>query len=223
MTMTRSRRGAGSREHPYHHGNLRAALLDAAEAELEAQGIEGFSLRGVAKRAGVSHAAPAHHFRDANGLLTGLAAEGYRRFVAAQEARQKNAPADGMSQLVAAGMGYIDFALAHPALFRLMFSSDRPDHEASELSAAGADAFERLISAIKRVRGVDPLKDKKAMLGVMAAWAIAHGLADLLVAGRMKFLLTLRKSEREAALRQLLRQSLAHWSTNQEKSLSGSG
>ena len=187
-------------------------MLDAAEAELEAQGIEGFSLRGVAKRAGVSHAAPAHHFRDANGLLTGLAAEGYRRFVAAQEARQKNAPADGMSQLVAAGMGYIDFALAHPALFRLMFSSDRPDHEASELSAAGADAFGRLISAIKRVRGVDPLKDKKAMLGVMAAWAIAHGLADLLVAGRMKFLLTLRKSEREAALGQLLRQSLAHWS-----------
>jgi AcrR family transcriptional regulator len=211
MTMTRSRRDVGSRAQPYHHGNLRAAFLEAAEAELEAQGIEGFSLRGVAKRAGVSHAAPAHHFRDTNGLLTGLAAEGYRRFVAAQEARQKNAPADGMSQLVAAGMGYIDFALAHPALFRLMFSSDRPDHETPELSAAGAEVFDRLIGAIQRVRGVDPLKDKKAMLSVMAAWAIAHGLADLLVAGRMKFLLTLRKSEREAALAQLLRQSLAHW------------
>jgi AcrR family transcriptional regulator len=92
-----------------------------------------------------------------------------------------------MSQLVAAGMGYIDFALAHPALFRLMFSSDRPDHEAPELSAAGAEAFERLIRAIQRVRGVvrgvDPLKDKKAMLNVMAAWAIAHEFADLLVAG----------------------------------------
>ena len=186
-------------------------MLEAAEAELEAEGIEGFSLRGVAKRAGVSHAAPAHHFRDANGLLTGLAAEGYRRFVTAQEARQKNAPADGMTQLVAAGMGYIDFALAHPALFRLMFSSDRPDHETPELSAAGAEAFERLISAIERVGGVNPLKDRKAMLNVMAAWAIAHGLADLLVAGRMKFLLSLRKSEREAALAQLLRQSLAHW------------
>jgi AcrR family transcriptional regulator len=212
MTMRRTRRDVGRRAQPYHHGNLRAALLQAAEAELEAEGIEGFSLRGVAKRAGVSHAAPAHHFRDANGLLTGLAADGYRRFVAAQEARQKNTPADGMSQLVAAGMGYIDFALAHPALFRLMFSSDRPDHEAPELSAAGAEAFERLISAIERVGGVDPLNDKKAMLSVMAAWAIAHGLADLLVAGRMKFLLSLRKSEREAALAQLLRQSLAQWS-----------
>ena len=211
MPMRRTRRDVGRRAQPYHHGNLRAALLEAAEAELEAEGIEGFSLRGVAKRAGVSHAAPAHHFRDANGLLTGLAAEGYRRFVASQEARQKNAPADGMTQLVAAGMGYIDFALAHPALFRLMFSSDRPDHEAPELSAAGAEAFERLISAIERVGGVNPLKDKKAMLNVMAAWAIAHGLADLLVAGRMKFLLSLRKTERESALAQLLRQSLAHW------------
>src|SRR5262245_22981090 len=153
MTLTRSR-GVGSRAQPYHHGNLRAALLEAAEAELEARGIEGFSLRGVAKRAGVSHAAPAHHFRDANGLLTGLAAEGYRRFIAAQEARQKNAPTEHMSQLVAAGMGYIDFALAHPALFRLMFSSDRPDHEAPELSAAGAEAFGRLVRAIQRVRGV---------------------------------------------------------------------
>src|SRR5262245_11243232 len=154
MTMTRSRRNAVSRAQPYHHGNLRAALLQAAEAELEAEGIEGFSLRGVAKRAGVSHAAPAHHFSDANGLLTGLAAEGYRRFVAAQEARQKVAPSDGMSQLVAAGLGYIDFALAHPALFRLMFSSGRPDHEAPELSAAGAEAFGRLVRAIQRVRGV---------------------------------------------------------------------
>jgi AcrR family transcriptional regulator len=209
MNRTRSRRRAGSRAQAYHHGNLRAALLEAAEAELEARGIEGFSLRGVAKRAGVSHAAPAHHFRDANGLLTGLAAEGYRRFVAAQEARQKDALADGMSQLVAAGMGYIDFALAHPALFRLMFSSDRPDHEAPELSAAGAEAFERLVGAIQQVRGVDPLKDKQTMLRVMTAWAIAHGLADLLVAGRMKFLLTMRKGEREGALAQLLCQSLA--------------
>src|SRR5688572_27192673 len=209
--MSAPRPSRTPRRRGYHHGDLRAVLLKAGEAELAEQGVEGFSLRGVAKRAGVSHAAPAHHFRDANGLLTGLAAEGYRRFVTAQEARQKNAPADGMTQLVAAGMGYIDFALAHPALFRLMFSSDRPDHETPELSAAGAEAFERLISAIERVGGVNPLKDKKAMLNVMAAWAIAHGLADLLVAGRMKFLLSLRKSEREAALAQLLRQSLAHW------------
>ena len=207
MTGSQTRQLSTSR-HRYHHGNLRPALLQAAEAELEAQGIEGFSLRGVAKRAGVSHAAPAHHFEDSNGLLTALAAEGYRRFVAAQELRQKNAAADGLSQLVASGMGYIDFAMAHPALFRLMFSSDRPDHGAADLSAAGAAAFERLIEDVRRLCGRDPHKDKTSMLGVMAAWAIAHGLADLMIAGRMKFLLGLRKGEREAALSRILRRSL---------------
>ena len=208
MTSSRSRPGATSRLKPYHHGNLRAALLEAAEAELAAQGIEGFSLRGVAKRAGVSHAAPAHHFGDGNGLLTSLAAEGYRRFVAAQEAREKQAATDALSQLVASGMGYIDFAMAHPALFRLMFSSNRPDHAAPDLSAAGSAAFQRLIDNVRRLRGVDPVKDRVSMLGVMSSWAIVHGLADLLIAGRMKFLLGLRKSEREAALTDLLRRTL---------------
>ena len=63
-----------SARHAYHHGDLRKALLDAAEAELAEKGVEGFTLRGCAKRAGVSHAAPAHHFKDANALLTALAA-----------------------------------------------------------------------------------------------------------------------------------------------------
>ena len=67
---------------PYHHGDLAAALLAAAEAELAEKGVEAFSLRSVAKRAGVSHAAPAHHFGDATGVLTALATEGFRRFLA---------------------------------------------------------------------------------------------------------------------------------------------
>ena len=86
----------------YHHGDLRAALLEAGEAELAEHGVEGFSLRGVAKRAGVSHAAPAHHFRDANGLLTALAAEGFRRFVAKQRAAPGRRRPD---RAVAAGGG----------------------------------------------------------------------------------------------------------------------
>ena len=65
----------------YHHGDLRKALLVAAEAELVEKGLEGFTLRCCAKRAGVSHAAPAHHFKDANALLTALATEGYERFL----------------------------------------------------------------------------------------------------------------------------------------------
>src|SRR4029450_13468313 len=142
--MSASRPSRAPRRRGYHHGDLRVVLLEAGEAELAERGIEGFSLRGVAKRAGVSHAAPAHHFRDANGLLTALAAEGFRRFVDKQRLRQQAADKDALSQLVAAGMGYIDFAMAHPALFRLMFSSDRPDHEAGELQGAARAAYTQL-------------------------------------------------------------------------------
>ncbi|MGL5012504.1 MAG: TetR/AcrR family transcriptional regulator, partial [Paracoccaceae bacterium] len=129
-----------SREKPYHHGDLRAALLAAAEAELADHGIEAFSLRQVAKRAGVSHAAPAHHFGDANGLLTALAAEGFRQFAAAQAAREAQADKAPRAQMIAAGLGYVDFAMARPALFRLMHASDRPAYDTPELGAVAAAA-----------------------------------------------------------------------------------
>jgi AcrR family transcriptional regulator len=198
-TRTPRRRG-------YHHGDLRAGLLEAGEAELAERGVEGFSLRGVAKRAGVSHAAPAHHFRDANGLLTALAAEGFRRFVDKQKLRQQAADKDPLSLLVAAGMGYIDFAMAHPALFRLMFSSDRPNREAEDLHIAASAAYRQLVEDVARVRA--PAGGEPAPSEVMRTWAVAHGLADLMNSRRLKPLLGLRKAERDAALADMLRRSL---------------
>ncbi len=192
----------------YHHGDLRAALLQAGVTELAARGIEGFSLRGVAKRAGVSHAAPAHHFGDVNGLLTALAAEGFKQFVAAQKARQKTAAADPASQLVAAGMGYIDFAMASPALFRLMFSSDRPDRTDLELHAASSAAYRQLVDDVRRLRGNAPGQPDPAPTDVMRTWAMAHGLADLMNSNRLKNLIGVRKTEREAMLTEMLRKSI---------------
>jgi AcrR family transcriptional regulator len=195
------------RHRGYHHGDLGAVLLEAGEAELAERGVEGFSLRGVAKRAGVSHAAPAHHFRDANGLLTALATEGFRRFVEKQKARQQAADKDALSQLVAAGLGYIDFAMGHPALFRLMFSSDRPDHEAKELQSASGAAYRKLVEDVTRLRGAAPDQSDSPPSEVMRTWAIAHGLADLMNSRRLKPLLGLRKAERDAALAEMLRRS----------------
>ncbi len=192
----------------YHHGDLRAVLLQAGEAELAARGIEGFSLRGVAKRAGVSHAAPAHHFRDVNGLLTALAAVGFRRFVQSQEARQKRAETDALSQLVAAGLGYIDFAMANPALFRLMFSSDRPDRESEELHAAAAAAHRKLIEDVARLHEAHSSRSEPDQAEVMRTWAIAHGFADLMNSKRLKPLLAMRKADRDAMLADMLRRSL---------------
>ncbi len=182
---------------PYHHGNLRATLLAAAEAELVEKGMEGLSLRSIAKRAGVSHAAPAHHFGDVNGLLTGLAASGFERFVAMQHAREAKAASDPRTQLAAAGLGYIDFALAHPALFRLMFSSARPSFEDPALAEAATAGFDHLVQNVREVRGRDPYQDNAAMVDVMAAWALVHGLADLLNTGRLKFMLTLPEDQRD--------------------------
>jgi AcrR family transcriptional regulator len=189
----------------YHHGNLREALVAAAEAELEANGIEGFSLRGVARRAGVSHAAPAHHFGDARGLLTALAADGFRRFVATQEARQAEAALDPRSQLVAAGLGYIEFARRHHALFRLMFSSDRPQGDDEALKAAGRAAYEKLVRDVSARMG----ETAPSTVDIVAVWAAAHGVADLLASGRAIAIARLPEAEREAAFAQILDRSIA--------------
>jgi AcrR family transcriptional regulator len=192
----------------YHHGDLRQALLDAAEAEIAEAGIESFSLRRVAKRAGVSHAAPAHHFGDARGLLTALAAEGYRRFVATQQAREMLAGADPRDILLASGLGYIAFAEANPALFRLIFASDRPDAEDPELGAAGRAAFDHLCDNIAAVTGVSPFDDDAAMHDALSAWGMSHGLADLLVSGRMKPLQQMPAPQRDAVLAAIIARAL---------------
>ncbi len=177
---------------PYHHGDLRAALLAAAEQELADAGVEGFSLRAVARRAGVSHAAPKHHFGDAAGLLSALAAEGFRRFLATQQAREATAPPDARSQLLAAGLGYVDFAQARPALFRLMFGSAKPDFATPDLQQAGRAAYDHLCVQVQALGG--------GANDVAAVWAMAHGLADLAMSGRLLPLHAMSQEEREAAL-----------------------
>jgi AcrR family transcriptional regulator len=185
----------------YHHGDLRAALMAAAEEELAARGVEGFSLRQVAKRAGVSHAAPAHHFGDAAGLLTALAAEGFRQFLAAQAAREAQAAPDPSSQLVAAGLGYVDFAMARPALFRLLWQSERPDFGNAELGQAARAAFQHLVDQVMAAGG-------RSTADEAAAWATAHGLADLLASGRLESLGSMTVQARDEMVAEIIRRVL---------------
>src|SRR5512133_2304967 len=107
----------------YHHGELRRALLDASLAVIERDGVSALSLRELARRLGVSHAAPAHHFPDKAALLVEIAREGYERFGAALAAAADAAPDDD-ARLAAIGRAYVDFALAHPATFRVMFGRE---------------------------------------------------------------------------------------------------
>jgi AcrR family transcriptional regulator len=187
-------------EKPYHHGDLRSALLTAAEAELAERGVESFSLRSVAKRAGVSHAAPAHHFGDAGGLLTALATEGFRRFLGNQHRREALAAADPVSQMLAAGVGYVDFALESPALFRLIFGSARLNRDDPDLAAAGAASYHHLVDQVSALGG--------GGTDVAAAWAMVHGLADLMITGRLGSLADLDAERRDAVVAGLVRRVL---------------
>lgn len=180
---------------PYHHGDLRAALLAAAEAELAEKGVEGFSLRSVAKRAGVSHAAPAHHFGDTGGLLTALAVEGFTRFQDTLDAREQGAT-DDRDRAVRAGLGYLEFALARPALFRLIFSSARPDFAAPDLIAAAGRAYDHLVGLIRALGGGET--------DVVALWATSHGIADLSAGHKMRTLQGKSPEAREAMIREVL-------------------
>ncbi|WP_374430225.1 TetR/AcrR family transcriptional regulator [Tabrizicola sp.] len=182
-------------EKPYHHGDLRAALLAAAEAELTEKGVEGFSLRSVAKRAGVSHAAPAHHFGDTNGLLTALAAEGFTRFQDTLDAREVGAT-DARDKAVRAGFGYLEFAMKRPALFRLVFSSARPDYASPDLIAAANRAYDHLVGLVTALGGDE--------VDVVALWATAHGIADLSAGLKLRTLQGKSPQDREAMIRTVL-------------------
>lgn len=193
----------------YHHGDLRAALIKAGEAVLAETGVTGFSLRAVAKRVGVSHSAPAHHFGDAKGLLDALATEGFRRFLAAMKARQAaETSGDARQQLIASGLGYLDFAISSPALFRLMFVIDKPEPKSSDLAAAAEASFIHLADGVARLRGVSPFEAPAAMTDVMAIWSMVHGFAELYISGRIGPLDCKPVPDRDALLKQLLERAM---------------
>lgn len=182
--------GEKTGRHGYHHGDLRRALLAAAEEELAHNGPEGFTLRGCAKRAGVSHAAPAHHFGDVTGLLSALATEGFERFLATMKTRLATAdPNDPGARMVAMGLGYVEFARANPALFRLMFSSQKADYRDDRLQQAASASFDQLVLGVGAVIDADdPIATRGGRRQVAATWAIVHGLSHLLMSHQMKFM-----------------------------------
>ncbi|GHA15802.1 TetR family transcriptional regulator [Streptomyces tauricus] len=154
----------------YHHGDLRRAILTAALDVISAEGPSALSLRDLARRAGVSHAAPAHHFKDRTGLLTAIAAEGYGLLAATLT---------DAADLREAGVRYVRFAREHPAHFQVMFTPELLRENDLELTTARALAGETLRNAVSAVpsegRGTD------ARLAGIAAWSLAHGFATLLL------------------------------------------
>lgn len=162
----------------YHHGDLRRALLEAAKDAIEESGPAALSLRDLARRVGVSHAAPAHHFGDKRGLMTALATEGFGRFAAELgEAYQRD------RSLLDVGVAYVSFALRHRAAFEVMFRPDLHDVEDPELVDAKAAARETLSGPMGEIAADDPGFDPT--LAGVAAWSLVHGFATLSLTGNL--------------------------------------
>ncbi|MEQ8456356.1 MAG: TetR/AcrR family transcriptional regulator [Sandaracinaceae bacterium] len=166
----------------YHHGDLRAALLEVAVTVIAERGLHGLSLRECARRLGVSHAAPYRHFADKSALLVALAGEGFRRL--AESGREAMAGvADPHDRLRAYGVAYVRFAFEHPQHHRVMFGAEF-DHGAvpPEDELAGNDAFELLRATAAEATG---LSGGEEMPATLAFWSLAHGLSMLLIDGRI--------------------------------------
>ena len=165
----------------YHHGDLREALIKAADAIIAEEGIEKFSLRTAAQRAGVSPAAPAHHFGNATGLLTEVAILAYER--ADRYVKEAGHSEDVVTDVRAVSLAFIRFVLHHPGHFRLMFRNDLVNRSDPRLAAASKAPGMRLARAVLAYRGrrdLDPESFNDAA-DMLCGLATLHGLANLVL------------------------------------------
>lgn len=186
----------------YHHGALRDALIEASESLLAERGVEGFSLREVARRSGVSPAAPAHHFGDMAGLLAEVARHAFDGLAAALEAGNRRGGSDPVARLREQGVGYVGFALRHPGRFGLMFRSGLRKDE--PLAHSAHEAYMKLEHGVRGLLGLPPDQplDDVQWQTLLAVWSTVHGVAHLLLAGQ--FDSALPPGGREAFVRQTL-------------------
>lgn len=166
----------------YHHGDLRRALLDSLPELIVERGLEHLSLRELARRAGVSHGAPAHHFGDRRGLLTVFAIEASEHLAGEVRRALADVPEDAHAdRLTAVGLGYLEFALSWPAHFRVTFRPELLDMSHPTLRAARAAAGDTLDQVLRAAERDGALDARDYPQVRMASWSIAHGYASLAV------------------------------------------
>jgi AcrR family transcriptional regulator len=178
---------ATERTDTYHHGHLRQALLDAAMGLVRERGVEGLTLREVARRAGVSHNAPYHHFVDRGALVSALAVDGFRRFEEAFRAALEGIGESRITRIRAIGAAYVRFAFDDPARFTLMWRPElRSVGDDSEVDQAGLASYQVLIDEIVSGQAAGEIREGDAGLLALAAWSLVHGLAMLIVDGPLR-------------------------------------
>jgi AcrR family transcriptional regulator len=160
---------------PYHHGDLRRALILAAERILEREGPQALSLRAVAREAGVSPAAPYHHFKDKSDLLNAISEAGFQGL---SEHIRAAVEADNGQKMTTIGVAYVKFARANPALYRVMYDCSRDQDAMPEKTHEEGGGFKMVADAMVRA-GVDPNDEVGLQLWCVAAWCSAHGVAEM--------------------------------------------
>lgn len=174
----------------YHHGDLRQALLAAARLELHETGWQGLSLRSVARRAGVTHTAAYHHFRDKQALLATIAAEGFVALDRCMAAAMEDAGADPLDRLLGSGTGYLRMATDDPQAYDLMFNgcgdiADEGSEVGLQLHKVGADPFLRLCNAVEAARTATGATAGDPVGDALLFWEVVHGCAMLARSGQL--------------------------------------
>jgi AcrR family transcriptional regulator len=170
---------------PYHHGDLKRTLLDTAREMLQEESGWQFTLREVARRAGVSHAAPYKHFADRGALLAEVAAQGFLTMQAAMRAAAERNSESCRAALQAIGRAFIDFGLAHSGLYRLMYSAEIDKRAYPQLEQASTGTFDALLSVLEQGQRSGGLRAGPVRGQAAACWALVHGLTTLQIDGQL--------------------------------------
>ena len=183
--MARLRRVATKPNRPYHHGNLRRALLDEALATIRAEGVDGLTLREIGARVGVSRTALYRHFADKRALLAAVATEGFRplrqQLITAWEDGGR-----GRSAFDSMGVAYVRFAVANPSHYRVMFGGFvDPKACEPELAAEAAGAFQALVDALAALQHDASVRGDETVQMARFVWAVVHGVAMLGIDGQL--------------------------------------
>jgi len=169
----------------YHHGDLRRALLDAALAIVDAEGVGALSMRAIAREAGVSHMAPYHHFADKAALIAAVAEEGFHALAQEMANRIAARGDDPKAALRESGIAYVVFAITRPHLFRVMFGAEVAgmSDDYPGLEEAGLATFAVLQGLVERSQDDGSVRHADSRGIGLTAWSLVHGLAMLIIDG----------------------------------------
>ncbi len=193
VTRARARTAARSavekKRGRYHHGDLRRALLDAALEVLSREGAAALTLREVARRAGVTHAAPYRHFTDKQALLAAVAEEGFRMLSAEMAAGAAAHAGDPRGAMEAIGAAYVRFATSHRAHFQVMFGNHVDwTCKHARLEESADHAFGILIAQVQASQAAGLVRAGDPLIAALCAWSMVHGLSELIANGQFSAL-----------------------------------